>query len=291
MELLLSTTTELLPAAFLARQGEVFAVFDRATQDSGNISYGIRSESGRFFVKTAGMPDDPAATLLHRERIEVLHNAARINRAVSHPAVPPLRNVIESPAGPLLVYDWVDGELLGGVTAERRADETSAFARFRRLPVPRVVAALDSIYSLHTALAAAGWIAVDFYDGSLIYDFSASQIHVVDMDLYRTAPFVNGMGRMFGSTRFMAPEELTRGARIDQRTNVFTMGRTALQFLSDGTDDPRAFRGSPGVFDVVMRACRAERRDRFATMAEFHDAWRGALTTPRPIARSDGRAS
>jgi hypothetical protein len=32
-------------------------------------------------------------------------------------------------------------------------------------------------------------------------------MQVVDLDNYRDAPFINHMGRMFGSTRFMAPEE------------------------------------------------------------------------------------
>lgn len=63
------------------------------------------------------------------------------------------------------------------------------------------------------------------------------------------------MGRMFGSTRFIAPEELQLGALIDERTNVFVMGRTALVLLSDGTLDAEAFRGSRALFQVVARAC------------------------------------
>lgn len=275
-ELLTASRIALAPADFLAEQGEVVAVFDRATQDSGNISFGIRDGTRRFFVKTAGAPDDPVPTLSYPERVELLRNAIRISRAVSHPALPPLRNVIESPAGPLLVYDWVDGELIGGGTAEHRADETSAFARFRRLPMRNILAALDTIFGLHARLAAAGWIAVDFYDGSLIHDFATNEMHVVDIDHYHPGPFINEMGRMFGSTRFMAPEEFALGERIDQRTTVFTMGRTALQFLSNGSDDPTAFRGSPALFDVVTRACRPAQPDRFPTVAEFHDSWRAA---------------
>jgi hypothetical protein len=33
------------------------------------------------------------------------------------------------------------------------------------------------------------------------------------------------MGRLFGSTRFMAPEEFELGVMIDQSTTVFTLGR------------------------------------------------------------------
>lgn len=107
----------------------------------------------------------------------------------------------------------------------------------------------------------------------MIYDFHHREFHVVDLDLYREAPFVNEMGRMFGSTRFMAPEEFELGAPIDESTNVFTMGRTAAVFLSDGTLDRRAFRGSDSQYDVIRRACRDNRNERFDSMGAFYRAW------------------
>jgi serine/threonine-protein kinase len=84
---------------------------------------------------------------------------------------------------------------------------------------------------------------------------------------------------MFGSTRFMAPEEFELGAPIDQRTNVFVMGRTALLFLSDGTREPGAFRGSPALFKVAARACEPDRADRYDSLASFYAAWRAAQNT------------
>ena len=66
----------------------------------------------------------------------------------------------------------------------------------------------------------------------MIYDFDRGAPHLVDLDNYQPGPFVNDMGRMFGSTRFMAPEEFARGARIDERTTLFTMGRAAAVFLA-----------------------------------------------------------
>jgi serine/threonine-protein kinase len=86
----------------------------------------------------------------------------------------------------------------------------------------------------------------------------------------------NEMGRMFGSTRFMAPEEFELGALIDERTNVFVMGRTALVFLSDGTLNADAFRGTRALFEVVARACEPERSSRYDSMAAFCSAWRAS---------------
>lgn len=250
----------------------MFARFGELSQDSGNVSYGVEVGGQRYFVKTAGEPDDPKPFLPHDERVALLRNAADLASAVSHPALPQLHTVIESPIGPALVYDWVPGELLG-VPRALRDDPTSSFCRFRALPVERILAALDVVYDAHRALADAGWIAVDFYDGSLLYDFDASRIAIVDVDNYNRGPFRNTMGRMFGSTRFMSPEEFEKGALIDERTTVFVMGRAALVFLSDATT---GFRGSRSLHDVVTIATRPDPTGRFADVRSFADAWREA---------------
>jgi serine/threonine-protein kinase len=183
--------------------------------------------------------------------------------------------VIESSHGPLLVYEWIDGELIGTPSA-RRADPDSPYQRFRALPVAELLQALDVIYDLHAYLAGKGWVVSDFYDGCLLYDFSQQTLRIMDLDTYHQGPFTNTMGRMFGSSRFMAPEEFQLGERIDQRTTVFTMGRTAALFLSDGTLERAPFRGSNALYAVIHQACQANRDQRFATMQDFYNAWRQA---------------
>jgi serine/threonine-protein kinase len=263
------------PDQFLRTAGLVFAEFGARTQDSGNWSYGVQVGAERYFVMTAGDPAGRRSSLGHADRVALLRNAVRLHTSFQHPILPPLLHVIESPAGPLLVYAWADGELLG-VPRERRGDPQSPYQRFRRLPAPAIWRCLDMIFDLHSQLEAAGWVAVDFYDGCLIYDFAAERLSVIDLDMYHTGPFENQRGRMFGSERFMAPEEFERGARIDERTTVFTMGRTALVFLAAGALDAHAFRGPRALFDVVASACRPDRAERFATVASFCQAWQAA---------------
>lgn len=57
-------------------------------------------------------------------------------------------NVIESPHGPLLVYEWADGELLH-VSREDRDDLRSPHQRFRSLPPDEILQALDVIFEQH----------------------------------------------------------------------------------------------------------------------------------------------
>ena len=260
--------THLPPLEFLRSVGTVFAEFGTNTQDSGNVSYGVRVGADRLFVKTAGIPGDPRPVLDHPARAGLLRNAARLSGSVKHPLLPPLYRVIESPDGPMLVYPWLDGELLG-VPRERRDDPLSAFQRFRRLPTSEILSCLTALFDLHVRLAQAGWIAGDFYDGSLLYDFASKRLWVIDLDSYRDAPYINDRGRMFGSSRFMAPEEYEKGARIDEQTTVFVMGRTALVFLDES--------GLPALLQVAAQACAPAREDRFATMAAFFHAWQEAV--------------
>jgi serine/threonine protein kinase, bacterial len=263
-----------MPATPNLIPGDIFRVFDAKTQDSGNVSYGVRVRTDRFFVKTAGLPQNDQP-IPYARRIEYLRNAIRLNQSVQHDAMPALRDVIESTDGPILVYDWVDGELINTPAAVRYQPE-SPLMRFRALPLAAALSALDAIFDLHARLASEDWIAVDFYDGCLMYDFERCRLHVIDLDMYETGPFVNTIGRLFGSTRFMAPEEFELGAEIDQRTNVFTMGRTVFELLSDGTSDHTPFRGSAALRAVARRACEPERSHRFASVDAFVRAWQAA---------------
>lgn len=270
----LGEPTDLAPAAYLSAGGAIFATFDARTQDSGNVSFGVEADGRRWFVKTAGDPADPVPFLPHDERVALLENAERLARSVTHPALPALHGVVQSAWGPMLVYDWVVGELIR-TPAARRGDPASPLQRFRSLPPDELTAAIDTVIDLHQALCGAGWVACDFYDGSLMYDFSTRTIRVIDLDSYHLGPFTNEMGRMFGSTRFMAPEEFERGARIDERTTVFNLGRAISVFLGDGELSRAGFRGDGTQHQAMTRACSPDPAARFQSVAALARAWRG----------------
>jgi serine/threonine-protein kinase len=113
-----------------------------------------------------------------------------------------------------------------------------------------------------------------------MYDFTTSRLTVMDLDSYQLGAYRNNMGRMFGSSRFMAPEEYQLGALIDQRTTLFVMARTALVLLSDGSLDRAPFRGTDAQYAVLRRATASAPSDRYPTYSSFHHAWLAAHTEP-----------
>lgn len=102
----------------------------------------------------------------------------------------------------------------------------------------------------------------------------------VDLDTYRRGPSVNEVGRMFGSTRFMAPEESEMGAVINQRTTTFTLGRLIWHFGTRLTEQEQHFCGTPALAQAVQRACQPNPADRHASVAQFVAAWEAQRLLP-----------
>ncbi|MFG3702020.1 hypothetical protein ACGF5C_29610 [Micromonospora sp. NPDC047620] len=98
-------------------------------------------------------------------------------------------------------------------------------------------------------------------------------MRLIDLDEYRPGPFVLDADRLPGSRRYMAPEEFVRGAVTDQRTTVYTLGRTIHHLL----DSPHRWRGSPAQAKVAARASRAAPADRYSDVAGLVAAWRSGL--------------
>ncbi|MFJ5594754.1 serine/threonine protein kinase [Streptomyces noursei] len=251
---------------YLEEVGAVFHAFRE--QDSGCVSYGVAVGSEQWFVKGA---TEPEATVS-------LRRAVKVHTAVQHPAIVPLQHSFDIAGGLALVYPWFDGTVLYHPTVSRhggRSAPGSPMARFRRLPVPVILRVLEQVLDAHLAVEQAGLLAVDFYDGCLLYDFDCDRIMLCDLDEYRPGPFILEGDRLPGSRRFMAPEEFIRGSTIDIRTTVFELGR-ALRLLLDAGDEEQEWRGSPSHLAVIERATARNPAHRFASVKALTRAWRGA---------------
>ena len=180
-----------------------------------------------------------------------------------------------------LKYDWLEGKVLydytGFTSEERRTHPDCAHVRYRALPLAKKLASLEVIYSFHLELARLGYIAVDLYDGCVIYDFEQGKTYLCDMDEYRQGPFTLDMERLPGSSRFMAPEEFQRGAKIDQVTNVYTRGKMAAVLLGDSTGALRNWSGTKAMAEVVEHATKRERCERYSSVGAFVKAWQQAV--------------
>jgi serine/threonine-protein kinase len=132
------------------------------------------------------------------------------------------------------------------------------------------------------------YVAVDFYDGSILYDFENNILKICDIDCYEKKPFINTMGRLWGSSRFMSPEEFQLDAEIDSRTNVFNMGATAFCLLG-GELDHAYSRWDAGreLYEAALKAVEQNRDQRYPSVAIFYAEWRKALKIDRSVVRDE----
>lgn len=272
--------TDRSPVSLLAVEGSILATFDHRTQDSGNVSWLVETDAGTLFVKSAGqdaepVPGAPTPYLDHEARVELLRTAIAIAHEVLHPTVARLLNVIESPWGPLLVYHAARGELLHA-PADQRGDPRTMYQRFAHAPATVQLPVFDALLDAHVAIEAAGFVAGDLYDGCMIVNPETALLTLIDLDTYRRGPGTNDMGRMFGSERFMAPEEHELGAVIDSRTTVFTLGRLIAHFGTRLSEDLDQMTGGAALAGVIRRATAPARSSRYASVADLARDWRAA---------------
>ncbi|MBA2938603.1 serine/threonine protein kinase [Paenibacillus sp. CGMCC 1.16610] len=264
---------------WLASLGRVFQVFDQ--QDSGNISFGVEKNGERLFVKYAGakaitFSGDP------QDAIHQLKSAIPLYLELSHPSLIKLVDHFEVGSGYAAVFEWFEGETLhphwSFPPPAKYNDPRSPFYRFKNLSVAQRLDAMERIFSFHAYIEKNNFVAIDFYDGSLLYNFSKNETKICDIDLYQRRPYFNTMGRLWGSSRFMSPEEFTLGAEIDGCTNVFNMGATAFALL--GGERDRSFElweAGEELYQIALKAVEPSRENRYESVSAFKMAWDSAV--------------
>lgn len=255
--------------ALVKGTGDYFSIFDQ--QDSGCIAWGVEVAGQRWLIKYA---DNDSRNGFDVRAVAVMQNAVSFHANVSHPAIVPLLQHVVLPEGFALVYPWVEGEVLASPAwPDRRTNPASPFRRLLRLSPARRLAVVDAVIDAHRTVTAAGYVAVDFYLGCILYDFERHRVWLIDFDHYHPGPYVLETDRQFGSRSLMAPEEFRRGARIDERATLFTLGKVALELLCGARRERAAWQGPPSAYDVVHHATEPDPADRYDAFAAFYDAW------------------
>lgn len=256
---------------YLASIGTIVRWFGRR-DDSRATVLGIDVDGQRYVVKHAC--DD--------EAVGWLQSAARFHGAVSHPVIAPLLAELRTPTGLALVEAWAPGEVLHDAyddTVPPRDDPVSAYRRLLALSATDIARVVSEIIDAHVAVTGAGFVAVDLYEGCVVFDFPTRRTSLIDLDHYTPGPYRLEHERQIGSRAFMAPEEFERDATIDERSTVYTLGRFALMLLGCdryGPPTPHDFRGSPEQLGVALAACRLDPADRVPTVSALAQLWADA---------------
>ncbi|WP_054957265.1 serine/threonine protein kinase [Paenibacillus dakarensis] len=257
--------------------GSIIQVF--AHQDSGNISFGVEAPDGvRKFIKYAG-----ARTAAYDgepdEAVQRLKQAVHLYDELHHPCLVRLLNHYSVGNGYAAEFEWFEGVNLHPHETfpppAKYVHPDSPYYRFKQLPVVQRLQAIQNIFDFHVHVEQRNYVAVDFYDGSILYDFTREEVRVCDIDVYQRKPYYNTMSRLWGSSRFMSPEEFEMNAPIDSKTNVFNMGAIAFGLLGGELDrSPENWDAGEELHQIALKAVHPNREDRYDDIAEFVSCWR-----------------
>lgn len=252
---------------FLRKYGKVFKVFD--DQDSGNICFGTKKDGQRYFIKFAGAPTEPYGGD-PADAIRRLKATVPIYQKLRHPNLIEYLGSEDIGGGFAMIFRWSDAQCMARMYPEARKKflETSLDAR---------LGAFREVLEFLAYVAQENYVAIDFYDGSIMYDFEKGRTVICDIDFFREMPCVNDMGRMWGSSLFQAPEEYRLGAAIDEVTNVYTAGAVAFALFSDFDRSQDRWPLSDGCYRVVKRAVSGERSERQQSIRQLIAEWKENL--------------
>lgn len=255
--------TEPYDFSFLKEYGKVFRVFD--DQDSGNICFGTEKGNEKYFIKFAG-----AKTAEYSGRtsdaISRLKATVPIYENLRHENLIEYIKSKETDNGFAMIFKWADGECMGRMYPE-------SHRKFMSLSNEIKLKVFDDISGFMKYIAEQRFTAIDFYDGSIMYDFDEQKTVICDIDFFRKSPTVNDMGRMWGSSVFMSPEEFELGAALDETTNVYTLGAMAFALFGNYKRDSESWSLSKKLFEIAAKATSDNRNERQKTIAEFINDW------------------
>lgn len=248
---------------FLSEYGTVFKVYDN--QLSGNICFGTEKDGRRYFVKFAGSPTQQYNGN-PEDAVARLKSALPVYSDLHHENLIQLVEAKEIGGGFAMVFKWVDG----GCLARTYPDD---HRRFMQLSTSARMTIFRDILSFFEYVASQHYVAIDFYGGSIMYDFENGKTTICDIDFFRKQPCVNNMGRMWGSSRFQSPEEFQFGAVLDEITNVYTVGATAFALFGGYNRTQDKWQLSDKLFGVATKAVSDDRSGRQQSIKQFRDEW------------------
>ena len=195
------------------------------------------------------------------ERLARFNREAQVLASLNHPNIAHIYGVEQSPDGPLLVLEFVDGPTLADRIAHGRlpVDDAIAIAR-------QIADALEAAHErgiIHRDLKPANVKVAD--DGAVkVLDFGLAKAldqgsgigdqgsGGVANSPTITTPAMTGVGMILGTAAYMSPEQ-AKGRVVDKRSDIWAFGAVLYEMLTA----KRAFDGED-VTDTIAAVVRAD---------------------------------
>ena len=206
----------------------------------------------------------PQAVSADPERRQRFLQEARAASALNDPHIVTVHDIFEAGGTAFLVMELVEGQTLRELARQP-------------LPIADIVTYVGQIADALSLAHAAGIIHRDLKPGNVmvtergvvkVLDFGLAKLAARTEDL--TTAQMTRTGDVMGTVEYMSPEQ-ARGAAVDWRTDIYSLGAMLDELLAAGA------RHVPGRLDrVAKQALEREPAKRFQSMKEFAAALRAA---------------
>jgi hypothetical protein len=259
--------------------------------------YEIRREIGRGGMgvvylaydvnlsRPAALKALPAAAAHDTTLLTRLRREAQAAAAVSHPAVAMVYAFLETPHGPFIASEFIQGRTL----REELGDGPLEPVRAVRVAT-EIARALCTAHDAHV-------VHRDLKPENVLMTESGA-VKVIDFGIARLVrdglPTLTAPGLLQGTPGYMAPEQLLGVA--DARADLYALGVLLGEMVLGRHPLERGTRGMPAAVDPIVRRClQADPDDRYRSAHDLlHDLERAsqALASPqRPLAARPARGA
>lgn len=277
--------------SWLIDYGKVFFVIDET--GSGCISFGIEKNNKKYFFKIAGAKT-VETEISEEESIKLLKDAVVKYKDIKHDNLIKYIDSFNYKEFFVVIYEFAEGECLfdhWNFNKYKKTKEMTPLMKFKSLSIEKRLNVAEKLFSFFETFIECGYVAVDFYDSSIVYDFKNDTVTFCDIDLFRKLPTTNDLGKdYFGTKRLKAPEENELGAKIDELTSEFTLGAIIFDMFSNVENiEERYEKGmfipnnienfelSKGVYDILVKATSYDKNNRYSSIKEFHKEFLNTL--------------
>lgn len=272
--------------------GIVFSVIDET--GSGCISFGVQKDNKKYFIKIAGAKT-VEAEISEQDSIDLLKDAVEKYKNIHHQNLIKYIDSFDINEFFAVIFEYADGEcLFDHWNFEKYKNDSTLITpiqKFKKLEISKRLDVVYKLFSFFETFINAGYVAVDFYDSSIIYNFEKDEATFCDIDLFRKIPTKNDLGKdYYGTKRLKAPEENELGATIDELTNEFTLGAIIFDIFSNVSNndkryeigmfipnDLEEFELNTKTYNVLLKATNYDRNNRYTSINEFEVEFRKSL--------------
>lgn len=272
--------------------GIVFSVIDET--GSGCISFGVQKDNKKYFIKIAGAKT-VEAEISEQDSIDLLKDAVEKYKNIHHQNLIKYIDSFDINEFFAVIFEYADGEcLFDHWNFEKYKNDSTLITpiqKFKKLEISKRLDVVYKLFSFFETFINAGYVAVDFYDSSIIYNFEKDEATFCDIDLFRKLPTKNDLGKdYYGTKRLKAPEENELGATIDELTNEFTLGAIIFDIFSNVSNndkryeigmfipnDLEEFELNTKTYNVLLNATNYDRNNRYTSINEFEVEFRKSL--------------